>query len=114
MIQSKERVYRCSPGRRTSRDVLADVPGGLAKGGFYRHALAYRFAPLPTDTEFVKPSIFSGAWNPLQKSYEAILRERATNDWAGKRVVYLPNPENAIRLLAPSGACHYSPQFISR
>ena len=66
-------------------------PEALQKVGFYRHALAYRFAPLPTDTEFVKPSIFSGAWNPLQKSYEAILRERAANDWAGKRVVYLPN-----------------------
>jgi hypothetical protein len=63
----------------------------LQKAGFYRHSLMYRFVPLPTDTENVKPLLFSGSWNPLKKTYDAILQERAKNDWRGKKLVYLSN-----------------------
>jgi hypothetical protein len=73
----------------------------LRKAGFHRHLLEYRFAPLPTDTEFVKPILVSGDWGTTQKSYEAILQERATNDWAGKKVVYLSSLKMLSDFIAP-------------
>ena len=73
----------------------------LRKAGFHRHLLEYRFAPLPTDTEFVKPVLVSGDWGTTQKSYEAILQERATNDWAGKKVVYLSSLKMLSDFMAP-------------
>ena len=73
----------------------------LRKAGFHRHLLEYRFAPLPTDTEFVKPVLVSGDWGTTQKSYEAIMQERATNDWPGKKVVYLSSLKMLSDFMAP-------------
>lgn len=62
----------------------------LRKSGFHRHLLEYRFTPLPTDTQFVKPVLVSGDWGTTtQKSYEAILQKRVSNDWDDKNSVYL-------------------------
>ncbi|KAF0159517.1 MAG: hypothetical protein FD159_458 [Syntrophaceae bacterium] len=74
----------------------------LRKTGLNRHALAYRFAPLPTDTEFVKPALFSGAWNSPPKSYDALLHERAANDWDGKKVIYLSDLKKLADFSAPT------------
>ena len=73
----------------------------LRKAGFHRHLLEYRFAPLPTDTEFVKPLLISGDWGTTQKSNEAILQERARNDWAGKKVIYLSSLKMLSDFSAP-------------
>ena len=74
----------------------------LRKAGFHRHVLEYRFAPLPTDTEFVKPVLISGDWGTTQKSNEAILQERASNDWAGKKIVYLSSLKMLSDFMAPA------------
>ena len=76
----------------------------LRKAGFHRHVLEYRFAPLPTDTEYVKPALFSGEWNPPSKSYEALLQERATNDWDGKTVAYLSDLKKLANFSASTEA----------
>lgn len=73
----------------------------LRKAGFHRHALQYRFTPLPTDTEYVKPVLFSGVWNPPPKSYEALLRERAAIDWKGKTINYLSDLKKLADFSAP-------------
>lgn len=71
----------------------------LKKAGFYRHALEYRFSPLPTDTEFVKPALFSGVWNPPSKSYEELLQQRAVDDWGGKTITYLSDLKKLTNFL---------------
>lgn len=74
----------------------------LRKCGFHRHLLEYRFTPLPTDTQFVKPVLLSGDWATTRKSYEAILQERAANEWKGKKSVYLSSLKMLADFTAPT------------
>ncbi len=70
----------------------------LNKAGFRRHELAYRFVPLPSDTEISKPLVLRGGWESSNRSYEEILQERARNDWGNKRVVYLPSLKELLNV----------------
>ncbi len=63
----------------------------LRRAGFHRCSLEFRFSPLPTDTEFVKPALISGDWNCPPGAYETLLRTRVGNDWSGRQAVYLSN-----------------------
>jgi len=63
----------------------------LSKAGFYRHELTYRFTPLPSHTDTVKPLMLSGSWEGQEKSYEDILTKRSERDWNGKKIIYLSN-----------------------
>ena len=63
----------------------------LRNVGFSRHDLHYRFAALPTITEYNKPVLLSGEWQNDAGNYEAILKARAKADWNNKQVVYLNN-----------------------
>ena len=63
----------------------------LRNVGFSRHDLHYRFAALPTITEYNKPVLLSGDWQNNAGHYDAILKARAKADWNNKQVVYLNN-----------------------
>ena len=63
----------------------------LRNVGFSRHDLHYRFAALPTITEYNKPVLLSGEWQNDAGNYGAILKARAKADWNNKQVVYLNN-----------------------
>ncbi len=67
------------------------LDNALRNVGFKRHDLGYRFAALPSSTEYNKPLLLSGEWQNSDKAYDAILKSRASSDWDGKRVVYLSN-----------------------
>ncbi|MFH1943506.1 MAG: hypothetical protein ABIL68_15495, partial [bacterium] len=67
------------------------VEDSLRNIGLNRHSLRYKFAGLPTITEFNKAAILSGEWLDKAGSYEAVLKIRSESDWSGKNVVYLNN-----------------------
>ncbi|MBU4074356.1 MAG: hypothetical protein KKF28_03075, partial [Proteobacteria bacterium] len=74
----------------------------MQRAGFHRYALEFRFSPLPTDTEFVKPTLISGDWNcPPGTNYESLLRNRAGSDWNGRQAVYLSNLKMLSDFTAP-------------
>lgn len=77
----------------------------LTKAGFHRHEMSYRFVPLPSHTENVKPAILSGSWQQGKRGYEEILKTRAKKDWGGKEVIYLPNLKALSNLVAPTENC---------
>jgi len=76
----------------------------LQKAGFHRNALEFRFSPLPTDTEFVKPALISGDWNCPSGAYETLLRTRVENDWSGRQAVYLSNLKMLSDFIPPETA----------
>jgi hypothetical protein len=76
----------------------------LRNVGFSRHDLHYRFAALPTITEYNKPVLLSGEWRNNAGSYEAILKARAKADWNNKQVVYLNNLKAMSEMAAPQEA----------
>ncbi|TET34869.1 MAG: hypothetical protein E3J72_12090 [Planctomycetota bacterium] len=82
-------------------DILDDA---LRNVGFSRHNLHYRFAALPTITEYNKAALLSGEWQEKTGSYEAILKTRANTDWGGKQVVYLSNLKSMLEMAAPQEA----------
>lgn len=61
----------------------------LRTKGFRRHDLQFRFAALPTTTQFNKSTLLSGKWEDSPKAYPSILKKRAASDWNGTRVEYL-------------------------
>jgi hypothetical protein len=73
----------------------------LRNVGFSRHDLRYRFAALPTITEYNKPVLLSGEWQNDAGKYEAILKARAKTDWNNKKVVYLNNLKAMSEMAAP-------------
>ena len=73
----------------------------LRNVGFSRHDMCYRFAALPTTTEYNKPVLLSGEWQGDAGKYEAILRARAKADWNNKQVVYLNNLKAMSVMAAP-------------
>jgi hypothetical protein len=76
----------------------------LRNVGFSRHALHYRFAALPTITEYNKPVLLSGDWQIKARNYDAILKARAKADWNNKQVVYLNNLKAMSEMPAPQEA----------
>ena len=76
----------------------------LRNVGFSRHDLHYRFAALPTITEYNKPVLLSGDWQNTAGNYDAILKARAKADWNNKQVVYLNNLKAMSEMPAPQEA----------
>ncbi len=73
----------------------------LRNVGYSRHVLRYRFAALPTITEYNKPVLVSGQWQHGPGNYDAILKVRAQADWNNTKVVYLNNLKSLSELPAP-------------
>ena len=82
-------------------DLLDDA---LRNVGFSRHDLHYRFAALPTITEYNKAALLSGEWQESAGNYEAILKTRAITEWGSKQVVYLSNLKSMSEMAAPQEA----------
>jgi hypothetical protein len=82
-------------------DLLDDA---LRNVGFSRHNLHYRFAALPTITEYNKAALLSGEWQESAGTYEAILKTRAITEWGSKQVVYLSNLKSMSEMAAPQEA----------
>ncbi len=61
----------------------------LLEKGFNRFDLHYRFAALPTSTAHNKPVLLSGQWLGKFSSYEAIIKQRALDDWHGRPSFYV-------------------------
>ena len=76
----------------------------LRNVGLSRHELKYRFAGLPTITEYNKTALLSGEWQDKAESYEAVLKVRSASDWSGKKVVYLSNLKSLSEMPAPQEA----------
>jgi hypothetical protein len=73
----------------------------LRNVGYSRHDLHYRFAALPTITEYNKPALVSGQWHHDARNYDAILKARAHADWNNSKVVYLNNLKALSEMTAP-------------
>ncbi|MDO9566079.1 MAG: PglZ domain-containing protein [Candidatus Desulfaltia sp.] len=73
----------------------------LRNVGLSRHDLHYRFAGLPTITEYNKTALLSGNWQNKAGNYEAVLKNRSASDWSGKNVVYLSNLKSLSEMEAP-------------
>jgi hypothetical protein len=69
--------------------------------GYSRHDLHYRFAALPTITEYNKPVLMSGQWQHDSGNYDSILKARAHADWNNREVVYLNNLKALSEIAAP-------------
>ena len=85
----------------------------LRNVGFRRHDLHYRFAALPTITEYNKPVLLSGEWQNDAENYEAILKARAKADWNNKQVVYLNNLKTMSKMAAPQEATIVLLNFVA-
>jgi len=77
------------------------LDNALRNVGYSRHDLRYRFAALPTITEYNKPVLVSGQWQHGPGNYDAILKARAHADWNNRKVVYLNNLKSLSELPAP-------------
>ncbi len=84
----------------------------LRNVGFSRHDLHYRFAALPTITEYNKPVLLSGDWQNNAGNYDAILKARAKADWNNKQVVYLSNLKAMSEMGAPQEAAIVLLNFV--
>lgn len=73
----------------------------LRNVGYSRHDLHYRFAALPTITEYNKSALVSGLWQRDTGNYDAILKARSQADWNNTKVVYLNNLKALSELPAP-------------
>ncbi|MFH1943505.1 MAG: hypothetical protein ABIL68_15490 [bacterium] len=85
----------------------------LTKAGFHRYELSYRFVPLPTHTENVKPALLSSSWQKDNVAYENILKTRAKRDWGGKEAIYLPNLKALSNLVATTENCVVLLNFLA-
>jgi len=56
--------------------------------GLYRRDLSYRFAALPTTTEYNKAAVCAGRHDVETRDYRALLERRSQEDWNGARVHY--------------------------
>ena len=88
------------------------LDNALRNVGFRRHYLDYRFAALPTITEYNKPVLLSGEWHKNTGNYDAILKSRAKADWNNKQVVYLNNLKAMSEMAAPQEAAIVLLNFV--
>ena len=73
----------------------------LKQYGFYRNNLDYRFAALPSVTEYNKPELISGKWREGDVSYSAALKDHSKNYWNSKTSIYLSNLKELANLKTP-------------
>lgn len=73
----------------------------FGNAGFCRHDVQYRFAALPSTTEFNKPGLLSGEWQFGSVNYEVVLKTRACADDKNREVVYLSNLKALSEVSAP-------------
>jgi hypothetical protein len=66
-----------------------------------RHNLGYRFAPLPTVTEYSKRRLLKGSWDVLESDYKKLLDARSKDDWGGTSISYLSSLKDLTELKAP-------------
>ena len=78
------------------------MENALRDEGFSRHELNYRFAALPTTTEYNKSFLLSGEWYQTKDNYEAVLKIRSIADWNNKKVIYLSNLKALSEMVIPS------------
>lgn len=76
----------------------------LRNEGLSRHYLKYRFAGLPTVTEYNKGALLAGNWQDKAGNYEDILKVRSASEWGGRNVVYLGNLKAMAEMATPQGA----------
>ena len=76
----------------------------LRNEGLSRHYLKYRFAGLPTITEYNKNALLAGNWQDKAGNYEDILKVRSASEWGGRNVVYLGNLKAMAEMATPQGA----------
>ncbi|MCP4104690.1 MAG: hypothetical protein GY749_04005 [Desulfobacteraceae bacterium] len=82
-------------------DFAGILDDALRNAGFSRHDLHYRFAVLPTATEYNKPVLLGGDWQNDAVNYEAILKARSKADWNNKHIVYLSNLKAMSEMAVP-------------
>lgn len=70
----------------------------LRSVGMKRQKLSYRFAGLPTITEYNKGAVIAGKPGPRSKAYETLLKERAEHDWNGIHTYYVSTPKELAAL----------------
>jgi len=82
----------------------------LRSVGMKRQKLSYRFAGLPTITEYTKGAVIAGKPGPQSKSYETLLKERAKHDWNGIPTYYVWTPKDlsALHLEQSGGIIVYN------
>jgi len=80
------------------------LDSALRNIGLSRHDLRYRFAVLPTSTEYNKALLLSGDWQNNTGNYEAILKARSIADWNSQKVVYLSNLKSMADMPIPKEA----------
>jgi hypothetical protein len=89
------------------------LQGALTRAGFHRYELSYRFVPLPSHTENVKPAMLRGSWQQGKGGYENILKTRAKKDWGHKEVIYVSNLKALSNLVAPTENCVVLLNFLA-
>jgi len=67
------------------------LDGVFRNFGFNQHGLSYRFAILPTTTEYNKSRLLSGDWLVQTHSYEDIIKARSLADWNSRTTAYHSN-----------------------
>lgn len=65
------------------------VDHSLRTSGFKRHDLNYRYAALPTVTDYNKAAVVSGIPGRTERSYADLLTKRSARDWNGTAVQYI-------------------------
>lgn len=80
------------------------LDAALRNVGLSRHNMNYRFAGLPTITEYNKTALLGGEWQDKAGNYEAVLKKRAASDWSGRNVVYLSSLKSMSEMVAPEEA----------
>ncbi len=74
------------------------IDHALKTSGFKRHDLSYRYAALPTVTDFNKAAVISGNPGRNKNTYSKILTERSEADWGGAKVHYVSTLRNLSKL----------------
>lgn len=74
----------------------------LKNVGLNRNVQEYRFAPLPTTTEYSKPLLLSGIWSGYEKDYSKILESRSKSSWSNRKSIYLANLKALAEMELPA------------
>jgi hypothetical protein len=88
------------------------IESALKNIGFSRHKLTYRFAALPTTTEYNKASILRGQWVVGENDYGSLMEQRASEEWDGVPVRYAGTLKQLSQLRLPEGQSVLLVNFI--
>lgn len=75
----------------------------LRRAGFSRYERTYRYAALPTVTDYNKGAVISGRPGPVEASYRKLLSERAHRDWEGVNAYYVSSLKELSELEPDEG-----------